>query len=93
MSGVTRILVAVYGNASGVIVQQAAQRGADMIVMGTHGRTGLIHLRLGTVAERVVRIAPCPVVTVRPTNRVADLLATTSSEQARKEVDPMAIST
>src|SRR5262249_10169380 len=38
---------------------------ADLIVMGTHGRTGLSHLFLGSVAERIVRHAPCPVLTVR----------------------------
>lgn len=44
------------------IVAQA--RGADLVVMGTHGRTGLAQARLGSVAERVVRTAPCPVLTV-----------------------------
>lgn len=38
---------------------------ADLIVMGTHGRTGLRHLRLGSVAEKLLRVAPCPVLTVR----------------------------
>lgn len=42
-----------------------AARGADAIVMGTHGRAGLDHLLLGSVAERVVRVAPVPVITVR----------------------------
>jgi nucleotide-binding universal stress UspA family protein len=37
----------------------------DLIVMGTHGRSGLAHLFMGSVAERVVRSAPCPVLTVR----------------------------
>ncbi len=37
----------------------------DLIVMGTHGRTGVAHLLLGSVAERLVRTAPCPVLTVR----------------------------
>jgi universal stress protein A len=43
----------------------AQQEGCEMIVMGTHGRTGLKHLVLGSVAEQVVRTAPCPVLTVR----------------------------
>jgi universal stress protein A len=38
----------------------------DLIVMATHGRTGLSHLLIGSVAERVVRTAPCPVLTIRP---------------------------
>lgn len=45
----------------------AAQKlGADLIVIGTHGRGGLSHALLGSVAEKVVRRAPCPVLTVRP---------------------------
>ena len=37
----------------------------DLVVMGTHGRTGLSHLLMGSVAEKVVRTAPCPVLTYR----------------------------
>lgn len=47
------------------IVKAAEEEGADMIVMGTHGRSGLNRLLLGSVAERVVRLALCPVLTVR----------------------------
>jgi nucleotide-binding universal stress UspA family protein len=47
------------------IVELAGQVSADMIVMGTHGRTGLKRLLMGSVAEKVSRNAPCPVVTVR----------------------------
>ena len=47
------------------ITRVAKEKGADMIVMGTHGRTGLKHLLLGSVAERVVRTAEVPVLTVR----------------------------
>jgi nucleotide-binding universal stress UspA family protein len=39
---------------------------ADMIVIGTHGRSGLPHALLGSVAEKVVRTASCPVLTIRP---------------------------
>lgn len=48
------------------ILESATAEQADMIVMATHGRTGLGHLVLGSVAERVVRLAPCPVLTIRP---------------------------
>lgn len=53
------------GHAADTIVRFAQERGADLIVMGTHGRTGLGHVLLGSVAEKVVRLAPCPVLTVR----------------------------
>ncbi len=47
------------------IIRVAEELHADMIVMGTHGRTGLAHMMIGSVAERVVRKAPCPVLTVK----------------------------
>jgi len=47
------------------IVRTARSKRADVIVMGTHGRSGLARLFLGSVAERVVGTAPCPVLTVR----------------------------
>ena len=53
------------GEAAGEIVAFAKEAGADLLVMGTHGRTGLTHALLGSVAERVVRRAACPVLTVR----------------------------
>jgi nucleotide-binding universal stress UspA family protein len=49
------------------ILLAAKEKGVDMIVMGTHGRTGLAHVIMGSVAENVVRRAPCPVLTVRRT--------------------------
>jgi len=48
------------------IVRYAKSNGADLIVVGTHGRSGLAHTLIGSVAERVVRKAPCPVLSVRP---------------------------
>jgi nucleotide-binding universal stress UspA family protein len=48
------------------ILETAAAEQVDWIVMATHGRTGLSHLVMGSVAERVVRTAPCPVLTLRP---------------------------
>ncbi len=48
-----------------VIVEQARTRHVDLIAMGTHGRTGLSHAVLGSIAEKVIHEAPCPVLTVR----------------------------
>ena len=59
------------------IVEYARENGMNLIVMGTHGRGGVAHLLLGSVAERVVRTADCPVLTVRGT---AAALATLSTE-------------
>lgn len=53
------------GPVASEIIDHAAQGAFDLIVMGTHGRTGLRHLVLGSVAEKVVRTAPCAVLTVR----------------------------
>lgn len=50
---------------SEAIAQEAEASGADLIVMGTRGLTGLRHVLLGSVAERTLRIAPCPVLTVK----------------------------
>lgn len=51
------------------IVQEAARTNADLIIMATHGYTGLKHVYLGSVTERVVRHAPCPVLVVRDKER------------------------
>jgi universal stress protein A len=59
-----RLLV---GNPAGAILQLAETEDVDMIVMPTHGRTGLLRLLMGSVAEEVVRKAKCPVVTVKAT--------------------------
>lgn len=48
------------------IISNASKMDASLIVLGTHGRTGLDHLLFGSTAERVVRSASCPVLTVRP---------------------------
>lgn len=47
------------------IIDYAREHGIDLVVMGTHGRGAIAHLVMGSVAERVVRFAPCPVLTVR----------------------------
>jgi nucleotide-binding universal stress UspA family protein len=53
------------GTPAGAIVHMAEKEGVDMIVMPTHGRTGLLRLLMGSVAEEVVRKAKCPVLTVK----------------------------
>ena len=57
------------GHPAETIVRIAQERAVDLIVMGTHGRTGLRHALLGSVAEKVVCRAPCPVLTVRHKER------------------------
>jgi universal stress protein A len=52
------------GTSASAISEYASENDIDLIVMGTHGRTGMAHLLIGSVAERVVRTAPCPVLTV-----------------------------
>lgn len=54
-----------FGRPAPVIIEAASRHGADLIVMGTHGHGAVMHLLMGNVAERVVRGAPCPVLTVR----------------------------
>ena len=63
--GVTADTAVVIGRPAQAIVDHATEGGFDLIVMGTHGRTGLSHAVMGSVAERVLRKAPCPVLTVR----------------------------
>ena len=75
---------AVIGTPASTIVEYAAGRGMDLIVMGTHGRGGMSHLLLGSVAERVVRTASCPVLTVRNVPKPA--AATQAKAQAVEEV-------
>jgi nucleotide-binding universal stress UspA family protein len=51
------------------IIRTAKEKSADLIVIGTHGRTGIDHMLFGSTAEKVVRKAPCPVLTVRMTGK------------------------
>jgi nucleotide-binding universal stress UspA family protein len=53
------------GYAATAIVDEIERQNADLIVIGTHGLSGLKHLLLGSIAERVVQKAPCPVLTVK----------------------------
>ena len=64
------------GSPAKQIIETAREKNVDLIVMGTRGRTGVAHVIMGSVAERVVRLAPCPVLTLRaealhPAARVA----------------------
>jgi nucleotide-binding universal stress UspA family protein len=65
-AGLTAERVVLYGVPFQEIVEAAKARQADLIVMGTHGHTGLMYVLLGSVAEKVVRLAPCSVLVVRP---------------------------
>lgn len=63
-AGVAAETVVTEGAPNRVIVSAAVAHDVDLVVMGTHGRTGIEHVLLGSVAERVVRKAPVPVLTV-----------------------------
>lgn len=63
------------GTAATAIVRLAEAEDVEMIVMGTHGRTGLTRMIMGSVAEDVVRHASCPVMTVRQDSEVVPMLA------------------
>ena len=51
------------------IIDYIKDQGVDLVVMGTHGRSGIEHILIGSVAEKVVRKSPCPVLTVRPKDK------------------------
>jgi nucleotide-binding universal stress UspA family protein len=65
-AGLTAERVVLYGVPFQEIVETAKARQVDLIVMGTHGHTGLMYVLLGSVAEKVIRLAPCSVLVVRP---------------------------
>ena len=70
LAGVTVTTEVLFGNPARAIVAAIATSGADLIVMGTHGHGPLMHAVMGNVAERVVRHADCPVMTVRERKQV-----------------------
>lgn len=76
------VRVAEVGYPSESIVKYAQRHKIDLIVMGTHGHTGLSHLLLGSVAEKVVRLATCPVLTVHPTGHSFKIDAVTTKAAA-----------
>jgi universal stress protein A len=59
----------VTGDAPEMIAKEADAYKADLVVMGTHGRKGVAHLIMGSVAERTLRISPCPVLTIRTSEK------------------------
>jgi nucleotide-binding universal stress UspA family protein len=67
------------GNPATEILRIANDEQVDIIVMGTHGRTGLSRFLLGSVAESVIRNSPCPVLTYKTTKRTAALTSETSA--------------
>jgi nucleotide-binding universal stress UspA family protein len=81
---------AVVGTPASSIVEYAEAQDIDLIVMGTHGRGGMSHLLMGSVAERVVRTAPCPVLIVRGPGKVA---TTGARPEAVMEVPPVLVAT
>jgi nucleotide-binding universal stress UspA family protein len=65
-AGVEGATLVVHGVPFHEIVATARLHHVDLIIMGTHGRSGFLHLLLGSVAENVVRLAPCAVLVTRP---------------------------
>ena len=64
-AGLEGATVVIHGVPFHEILETAKTQLVDLIIMGTHGRTGLQHVLLGSVAEKVVRLAPCPVLVAR----------------------------
>jgi nucleotide-binding universal stress UspA family protein len=84
--GLKRVTALLFGSAARTIVTYARDQGADLIVVGTHGRTGVSRVLMGSVAEAVARLAPCPVLTVpAPAEGAATEPA---KEPARTVVEP-----
>jgi nucleotide-binding universal stress UspA family protein len=57
------------GDPAGKLIEELKRGEHDLVVLGTHGRTGLMHLLMGSVAEKLVRLSPVPVLTVPPATR------------------------
>jgi nucleotide-binding universal stress UspA family protein len=66
LAGVKVETVLAAGSPYREIVRLASRKRVDLIVISTHGMTGLLHLMVGSVAERVVRLASCPVLVIKP---------------------------
>jgi nucleotide-binding universal stress UspA family protein len=76
-AGLQGEIAIVEGTPFQTIIETAESRDVDLIVMGTHGRTGLTHALMGSVAEKVVRLAPCPVLVTRGKMETSDVQAAT----------------
>ena len=70
-AGLEGEIVVVHGVPFHEIIETAKAQQVALIIMGTHGRTGFQHVLLGSVAEKVVRLAPCPVLVARQPSIVA----------------------
>jgi|SRR5689334_8337475 len=81
---------AVIGKPAAAIIDYAGATGTSLIVMGTHGRTGMAHLLMGSVAEQVVRTAPCPVLTVRQVATADEAVAHRAVEHSESRL-PIAV--
>jgi nucleotide-binding universal stress UspA family protein len=86
-SGVQADYVLVEDDPVEAIVRTAKERSADLIVLGSHGRHGLLHVLGGGVAERVMRAAPCPVLVVKLPKKTA-----AAPEPAPNELHPHSLS-
>ena len=78
------------GSTANRILEIAQDEGVDLIVLGTHGRTGIAHTFLGSVAERVVRLAPCPTLVVRAHERDFVVVHADDAEANRRGQKPAA---
>ena len=65
-AGISSEVLAVRGSPAEVVARVASEQNADLVVIGSHGRTGFSRFALGSVAERVVARAPCAVITIKP---------------------------
>ncbi len=82
-------VVVMEGNAAQTIVEYARSNGTDIIVMSTHGRTGLEHVLLGSVSERVVRTAQCPVLTVKSKQSQKVIKRRSSRKNPANKISPV----
>ncbi len=65
LAGLPLVTAVRYGHPVEQICRYAVKNGVDLLLLGAHGRTGTEHFMMGSIAERVVRVSPCPVLTVR----------------------------